>query len=163
VYTVSGKPLLLTLTSKSVADTSPLIVTYRGSVKDLEMTRQGDVHAGRGPITVTVDLELVAEGAECSGSTSRTYEVGVTAAPVADAPDQLDLRFDYPAGGLDTFTITCKSKEGTGAMPAPWSGLISLLPLPGEAHRVGVDSPTRISLPPAPYAISIDLTVRKAK
>ncbi len=62
VYTVSGKPLLLSLTSKSVADTSPLIVTYRGSVKDLEMTRRGDVYAGKGPITVTIDLQMVADG-----------------------------------------------------------------------------------------------------
>jgi len=41
VYTVSGKPLLLSLTSKSTSDTSPLVITYQGSVTDLELTRQG--------------------------------------------------------------------------------------------------------------------------
>src|SRR6185436_8295731 len=50
VYTVSGKPLLLSLTSKSTSDTSPLVITYEGSVTDLELTRQGEIYQGRGPI-----------------------------------------------------------------------------------------------------------------
>jgi hypothetical protein len=57
--------------------------------------------------------------------------------------------------------MACKSKEGSGSMPAPWSGLMSVLPPPGEKKRVTVDATTRVVVPASP-AITVDITVKKA-
>jgi hypothetical protein len=162
VYTVGGG-LKLSLTSKSVFRSGPYItVTYQGVIKDLRLARHEDAYEGKGSITATITYKLSAPGAECTGSASRTYDVGAKAVPVPDHEDQLDLSFDYPAGNIDQFTIECRSREGTGSMPAPWSGLLSLLPTPGAANRVTVDSTTHIVVPGS-SPITIDLTVSRVK
>jgi hypothetical protein len=166
VYTVSGKPLLVSVTSKSVANIG-VTLTYLGTVKDLKVTSQGDAYQGTGPMTVTITLKLSAPGASCDGSASKDYSIGIKAVPVpkpsdqANAPDQLDLSFDYPIAQIDQFTVTCESSEGTGSMPAPWSGLLTLLPLPGETKRVTVGETTTFTLP-GPDAARVAITVTKA-
>ena len=166
VYTVSGKPLLVSVTSRAVADIG-VTLTYEGDARDLKLTRQGDAYQGTGPITVKITLELTAPGASCSGSASKDYTIGIEAVPVpkpsdqASAPDELDLSFDYPMGQIDQFTIRCESREGAGSMPAPWSGLLTLLPLPGEAKRVTVGETTSFTLP-GRDAARVAITVQKA-
>ena len=161
-YTVGGG-LKLSLTSKSVFKSGPYItVTYQGAITDLRLTRHEDAYEGKGSIKATITYKLSAPGAECTGSASRTYDVGAKAVPVPDHEDQLDISFDYPVGNPDRFTIECRTKEGTGSMPAPWDGLLSLLPTPGEANRVTIDATTRIVVPGSP-PITIDLTVRREK
>jgi hypothetical protein len=166
VYTVSGKPLLVSVTSKSVANIG-VTLTYLGTVKDLKVTSQGDAYQGTGPITVKITLKLSAPGASCDGSASKDYTIGIKARPIPkpsdrpDAPDELDLSFDYPMAQIDQFTVTCESSEGTGSMPAPWSGLLTLLPPPGEAKRVTVGESTSFTLP-GPDATRVTITVKKA-
>ena len=165
VYTVSGKPLLVSVTSTSVANIG-VTLTYKGTVTDLKLARAGDAAEGRGSMEVTFTLKLSATGARCDGTASRSYDLGVKAVPVpkpSDQPsvkDELDLSFDYPLGLFDMVTITCKTKEGTGSAPAPWGGLITLLPPPGEVHRVTVGETTRFTIP-GNTPISVAITVTK--
>ena len=165
IFTVSGKPLLVSVSSKSVANIG-VTITYQGSIKDLKLGRQGDAYEGKGSIKVTITLKVSAAEASCTGTDTKTYDIGVKAVPVPkpadqpNAPDQLDLSFDYPVGGIKIFTITCKTREGTGSGPAPWSGLMSVLPLPGSATRVTVDTTTHVTVPGSP-PISVDITVKK--
>ena len=165
IFTVSGKPLLVSVSSKSVANIG-VTITYQGSVKDLKLGRQGDAYEGKGSIKVTITLKLTAPDASCTGTDTKTYDVGVKAVPVPkppdqpNVPDQLDLSFVYPVGGTTIFTITCKAKGSTGSGPAPWSGLISVLPPPGDATRVTVDTATHVTVPGSP-PISVDITVKK--
>ena len=116
---------------------------------------------------VTITLKLTATGASCTGTDTKTYDVGVKAAPVPkpsdqpNAKDELDLSFDYPVGSIKIFTITCKTKEGTASGPAPWEGLMSVLPLPGEANRVTVGE-TKTVVVPGHTPINVTMTVKKA-
>jgi len=75
-------------------------------------------------------------------------------------PDKLDLSFDYPVGTTDRFTITCKTSEGTGSMPAPWAGLMTLLPPPRETHQVTVGETLRFTIPGV-NATTVAITVTK--
>ncbi|HET8786122.1 MAG TPA: hypothetical protein VFM38_10830, partial [Candidatus Limnocylindrales bacterium] len=165
IYTVSGKPLLVSVTSKSVANIG-VTITYQGSITDLKLARSGDAYQGSGSMKVTITLKLTAPKASCTGTDTKTYDVGVKAAPVPkpsdqpNAKDELDLSFDYPVGGVKIFTITCKTKEGTASGPAPWEGLMSVLPLPGEAHRVTVGVSTALVVPGSP-PINVTITVKK--
>jgi hypothetical protein len=165
VFTVSGKPLLVSVSSKSVANIG-VTLTYQGTVRDLKIAHQGDAYQGKGPMKVTITLTLTAPGASCTGSASKSYDIGIKAVPVPkpsdqpNVPDKLDLSFDYPVGTIDRFTIACKTKEGSGSMPAPWSGLLTLLPPPGEGKRVTVGETTRFVLP-GPNSTTIAITVKK--
>jgi hypothetical protein len=162
VYTVGGG-VLLSLTSKSVFRSGPYItVTYQGTVKELRLSRADKEYEGKGSITVKITYTLSAPGAKCTGSASRNYDLTAKAVPIADHEDQLDLRFEYPVGSVDRFTIECKTKEGSGSMPAPWSGLLNLLPLPGDVHRVTIDSTTHFTVPVSP-PITVDVTLRREK
>lgn len=166
VYTVSGKPLLVSVTSKSVANIG-VTITYQGSITDLKLARAGDAYQGTGSMKVTITLKLTAPKASCTGTDTKTYDVGVKAAPVPkpsdqpNAKDELDLSFDYPIGGIKIFTITCKTKDGTASGPAPWEGLMSVLPLPGEANRVTVGESKAVVVPGNP-PINVTITVNKA-
>ena len=166
IYTVSGKPLLVSVTSKSVANIG-VTITYQGSITDLKLVRAGDAYQGTGSMSVTITLKLIAAGASCIGTDTKTYDVGVKAAPVPkpsdqpNAKDELDLSFDYPLGGIKIFTITCRTKEGTGSGPAPWEGLMSVLPLPGEANRVTVGESKTVVVP-GNTPINVTIRVDKA-
>lgn len=165
VFTVSGKPLLVSVSSKSVANIG-VTLTYTGSAKDLKIARHGDVYEGTGPMKVTITLKLSAPKASCTGSASKSYDIGVKAVPVPkpsdqpNLPDKLDLSFDYPVGTTDRFTITCKTSEGTGSMPAPWAGLMTLLPPPRETHQVTVGETLRFTIPGV-NATTVAITVTK--
>jgi hypothetical protein len=165
-YTVSGKPLLVSVTSKSVANIG-VTITYEGSITDLKLARAGDVYQGTGSMTVTITLKMIASGASCIGTKTKTYDVGIKAVPVPkpsdqpDAKDELDLSFDYPLGGITMFTITCRTKEGTASGPAPWEGLMSVLPLPGQANRVTVGESKTVVVP-GNTPITVTITVEKA-
>ena len=78
-----------------------------------------------------------------------------------DAKDELDLSVDYPLGGITMFTITCRTKEGTASGPAPWEGLMSVLPLPGQANRVTVGESTAVVVP-GNTPINVTISVEKA-
>jgi len=166
IFTVSGKPLLVSVTSKSVANIG-VTITYQGSIKDLKLARAGDAYQSKGSIKVTITLNLTAPKASCTGTDSKTYDVEVKAVPVpkpsdqANVPDQLDLSFTYPVGGIKIFTITCKTSEGTASGPAPWGGPMTVLPIPGEANRVTVGESTSVVVPGSP-PINVTITVKKA-
>jgi hypothetical protein len=165
IFTVSGKPLLVSVTSKSVANIG-VTITYQGSITDLKLARAGDAYQGTGSMKVTITLKLMAPKASCTGTDTKTYDVGVKAAPVPkpsdqpDAKDELDLSFVYPVGGIKIFTITCKTTEGTASGPAPWGGLMTVLPLPGEANRVTVGQAKSVVVPGSP-PINVSITVKK--
>lgn len=159
-YTVGGG-LKLSLTSKGTPNLATVIKsTWQGTIKDLKLTHKDDAYEGQGQIKETLTFTLSATGAKCTGSKSKTYDVSVKAVPVADMPDQLDLSFDYAPGAFELVTITCKTKEGTASMPAPWGGLLEVLPPPGDVRRVTIDATTQIRVPPS---ITISLTVRREK
>lgn len=160
VYTVGGS-LLLSVSSKGTPNLATVIkMTYQGTLKDLRLTRKDDAYEGKGQMKVTLTFKLSASGASCTGSKSKTYDVGVKAVPVADQPDQLDLSFDYTPGPSGLVTITCKTKEGTASMPAPSAGLLEVLPAPGDAKRVTIDATTQVKVPPS---IAMSLTLRRDK
>ena len=100
VDTVSGKPLLLSLTSKSVANTSRSsspTVDRQGPRDDSpgrRLCRQGADHGHDRPADG-------GHGAECSGGTSRTYEVGSRprrswTCPISSTCDSTIRRVDWP-------------------------------------------------------------------
>jgi len=161
VFTVGGS-LLLSVSSKGTPNLATVIkMTYQGTIKDLRLTRQGgDAYQGKGQMKVTLTFKLSATGASCTGSKSKTYDVGVKAVPVADQPDQFDLSFDYVPGPSGMVTITCKTKEGTASMPAPSAGLLEVLPSPGETKRISVGSAAQIRVPPS---IVMSVTLRREK
>ena len=71
------------------------------------------------------------------------------------------VRTTFPVGGIKIFTITCKTKDGTASGPAPWGGLMTVLPLPGEANRVTVGESKAVVVPGSP-PINVTISVKKA-